>query len=83
MILSKKTTSAVSIFYIMGICFLSIKYFRDLPAGTVNDVNILFTGRVYMPIKNEMARLLTNMILYHNRLNSITNLVVVITNGCN
>ncbi len=58
MILSKKTTSAVSVFSIMGTCFLSIKYFRDLPAGTVNSVNILFTRWVCIPIKNEMARLL-------------------------
>ncbi len=58
MILSKKTTSAVSVFSIMGTCFLSIKYFRDLAAGTVNSVNILFTRWVCIPIKNEMARLL-------------------------
>ena len=83
MILSKKTTSAVSVFSIVGRCFLSIKYFRGLPAGTVNAINILFTGWVYIPTENEITRLLTNMIIYRNRLNSITNLVVVITNGCN
>jgi len=83
MILSKKTTSTVSVFSIMGTCFLSIKYFRDLPAGTVNAVNVLFTRWVYIPIKNEIPRFFTNIIIYHNRLNSITNIVVVIMNGCN